>query len=317
MIVESRPGYYPVIMLPFGLKAALEASPPAVLKPEQSAIPPAPAKVSTFNFGLIVLGGGLLLSSVSEMGIVGIGFGIILIIIHHIYIQAAKRIYARDLYAYTGALQAAEEYPGKLQRYHLQITQYNAPEYAEQFRRGQIVKALASATKPVSMSAMQQLTIKKGSSEARFCQHLINYFGANSIYTSLCLPINYGSYDKNYYPDFTYCHPSGLQIDIEVDEPYAGISKEPIHYQGQDAQRNKYFTERGWVVVRFAEQQIVEQPILCCQFLAQIIAQIVPFQLNYPLAGGTLTSVPQWTMQQAKDMAHRNMRELYSINFAS
>ena len=314
MVVESRPGYYPEIALPYDLKEAMQIAPPMPQEPVRPVIPPAPTKVSTFNFGLIVLGGGLLMSTVSEIGIVGIGFGVILIIIQHFSIQTAKRTHARETYAYTVALKTMEEYPAKLVRYHQKVAQYQAPGYAEQYRREQIDKELAVTLEPTPMSAMQQLTIRKGSSEASFHQQLINYFGASHIHSTLCLPITYGSYDNNYYPDFAYSHPSGLRIDIEIDEPYSGITKEPIHYQGQDAQRNKYFTEKGWVVVRFAEQQIIAQPALCCQFLAQVIIQFVPSHSTCTLAQGTLMPVPKWTMEQAREMARLNARKMYSIS---
>ena len=312
MVMESRPGYYPEIVLPYGLKAAMQAVPPMPQEPVRPVVPPAPDKVSTFNFGIIVLGGGLLMSAISEIGIVGIGFGVILIIIQHFSIQTAKRTHARETYTYTVALRTMEEYPAKMMDYYQELANYQALGYAERYRREQVAKELASASEPTPMSAMQQLTIRKGSSEASFQQHLINYFGTNNISSTLCLPITYGWNDNNYYPDFTYSHPSGLRIDIEIDEPYSGITKEPIHYQGQDAQRNKYFTEKGWVVVRFAEQQIIAQPALCCQFLAQVITQFVPVQAAFSPTQGTLMPVPKWTMEQAREMARRNAREMYS-----
>lgn len=314
MVLESRPGHYPVIVLPYDLQAALEAVPPVPQVPVRPGVPRAPDKVSTFNFGIVVLGGGLLMSAVSEVGILGMAFGVILIIIQHFSIQTTKRTHARELHAYTVALQAVEEYPAKMMRYHQEVVHHQAPGYAERYRREQINKELAATTKPAPMSAMQQLTIQKGSSEANFNQVLMKRFGPSYISSALCLPITYGRRDNNYYPDFTYSHPSGLRIDIEIDEPYSGVTKEPIHYRGQDAQRNKYFTEKGWVVLRFAEQQIVTQPELCCQLVEQVALELTASQDYLFQMLGTLMPVPQWTMEQAREMARRNIRESYTTS---
>lgn len=276
-------------------------------------MPPVPDKVSTFNFGFIVLGGGLLMLSLSEIGIVGVGFGVILIIIQHFSIQSAKRKHNRELHTYTVAKRALEEYPGKLLRYQQDVVRQREPGYTEQYRREQVARVLGGSTTPTPMSAIQQLTIRKGSSEANFEPVLKRWLGASYVHSTVCLPIVYRSFEDNYYyPDFVYQHPSGLRIDIEIDEPYTGTGKAPIHYRGQDTQRNRYFTENGWVVVRFAEQQIVTQPELCCKLLAELISQLVPGQENFTTATGTLAPVPQWTFEQAKEMARGNIRTSYS-----
>ncbi|RTQ52317.1 hypothetical protein EJV47_04655 [Hymenobacter gummosus] len=313
MVTESRLGYYPEVVLPADLKVAMQAVPPVPQEPVRPVVPPTPNKVSTFNFGFVVLGGAFLILLIgSELGVLGMGFGVVLLIIQHFSIQSAKRAYTRNLHSHTVATRALEEYPGKKLRYEQELARYRQPGYSEQYRREQIAQELKSTSEPVPMSAMQQLTIRKGSSEAQFEQLLKQWFGATRIDSSLCLPIAYRSFDNNYYyPDFVYRHPSGLCIDIEIDEPYTGITKEPIHYQGQDHQRNKYFAEKGWVVVRFAEQQIITQPELCCKLLAEVIAQLVPGQVAAQSTTGILTPVPKWTFEQAKEMARRDVRDLY------
>lgn len=81
-----------------------------------------------------------------------------------------------------------------------------------------------------------------------------------------------GAEKPTYVPDFIFQHSkSSLVIDIEIDEPYT--SNNPIHYLGNehDIRRNEYFTENGWVVIRFSEEQVKNDPEGCCSEIASII----------------------------------------------
>ena len=43
---------------------------------------------------------------------------------------------------------------------------------------------------------------------------------------------------------------------------------------GKDNQRNQFFLEKNWVVIRFSELQVVKYPDSCCKAIARIISQI-------------------------------------------
>ena len=118
-----------------------------------------------------------------------------------------------------------------------------------------------------------------------------------------------------YSADFLIVHTSGLSIDIEIDEPYVGNTKEPHHCidQRKDNIRNQFFTNNNWVVIRFSEKQVVKYPYRCCKVIAQVIARVSGdftflSQLNNV---PSLPPEPMWTIKQAKKWASVNYRRTY------
>ncbi|MGB3760321.1 MAG: hypothetical protein WBA07_28740 [Rivularia sp. (in: cyanobacteria)] len=118
-----------------------------------------------------------------------------------------------------------------------------------------------------------------------------------------------------YSADFLIVHTSGLSIDIEIDEPYVGNTKEPHHCidQKKDNIRNQFFSNNNWVVIRFSEKQAVKYPYRCCKVIAQVIARVSGdftflSQLNNV---PSLPSEPMWTIKQAKKWAKDNYRKTY------
>ena len=118
-----------------------------------------------------------------------------------------------------------------------------------------------------------------------------------------------------YSADFLIVHTSGLSIDIEIDEPYVGNTKEPHHCidQRKDNIRNQFFTNNNWVVIRFSEKQVVKYPYRCCKVIAQVIAKVSGdftflSQLNNV---PSLPPEPMWTIKQAKKWASVNYRKTY------
>jgi hypothetical protein len=117
--------------------------------------------------------------------------------------------------------------------------------------------------------------------------------------------------DRVYSPD-AILNLGEIFIDIEIDEPYVGSTRRPTHcINSYDVDRNKVFSENGWMVVRFAEEQIVKQPDECIFFLVDLISTIdsnlwfTPTSMSWP------SLVPQWTMAQAEKMAKEGYREKY------
>ncbi|MBE9229402.1 hypothetical protein IQ264_28765 [Phormidium sp. LEGE 05292] len=121
--------------------------------------------------------------------------------------------------------------------------------------------------------------------------------------------------DFPYSVDFALFHKSGLSIDIEIDEPYVGNTKEPSHCidSTKDDIRNKFFTAGNWVVVRFSEKQVVQYPQSCCQVIASIIARVTG-DYTYLTQLENLPKLPSdlmWTTRQAKKWAKQNYRQTY------
>ena len=124
------------------------------------------------------------------------------------------------------------------------------------------------------------------------------------------------SNNYNYSADFLVIHSlTGLGLDVEVDEPYTLLTKEPTHCvdRSQDCWRNQFFLESGWVVVRFSERQVVEAPRSCCKVIAQVIFEITGDRNYLQQLEGEPELLPErpWTVREARRKARNNYRLQY------
>jgi hypothetical protein len=119
-----------------------------------------------------------------------------------------------------------------------------------------------------------------------------------------------------YVPEMIFKHrATNLHIDIEVDEPYVAKTGQPIHYAGYtpDNTRNKYFNQKGWVVIRFAEEQVVKDPKGCCKVIADVVETLTGDKTYSRRLKNvdTVSPVEQWTKEQAVRMAQQKYRTTY------
>jgi hypothetical protein len=153
-------------------------------------------------------------------------------------------------------------------------------------------------------------TAQKGRSEEHFMKFLRKHSLPAVFGNQYPIPNSQFSYTS----DFELYFPGiNLGIQIEIDEPYDGKSKRPHHCldTGKDDVRDRFFNDRGWVVIRLAEEQVVRHPDLCCRLINEIIANIVEGQL-------IRTSVPRirrWNLAEAKQMAKNDYRQDYLCKF--
>ena len=283
---------FPIITLSHAIEKALAATPQQ--QSPSSNKPPAEIEESLF-MELAIIGFFLL--------ILFRGFGVMLAIAYACY-----RFY-----------QSIESYPKRLKIYEEQcrqqlVSQPVAPvilteDMILQFRRELLCQAL-------KQTVTYDLVGRKGTngvSEDKFKRYLVKYFG-NSIFTEIQVKQPYS--DNPYEPDFAYIdHQLGLHIDIEIDEPYVYKSLEAIHYRDcyHDNNRDNVFNGKGWVVIRFSEEQVVRQPHECCKVIAQGIHALTnqSFFIDKFNSIGNLTSVSQWTEAEAEDMARKQYRDTY------
>ena len=162
---------------------------------------------------------------------------------------------------------------------------------------------------------------KTGRSEPEFGDYLNCYF-PGQIYTNYELNIPNSWPRRSYTPDFAYIDKEiNLFIDIEIYEPYTYNECgeiEAIHYVGyrKDEKRNKFFNnKRGWIVIRFSEEQAVRYPRSCCKFIAEQIAEIT----RNSAITSQFDQIPdlqpqqQWTEKEAMEMAKRKERNDYYL----
>lgn len=155
----------------------------------------------------------------------------------------------------------------------------------------------------------------KGAAEERFMLSVKEYFNLQlQIFDDRILLIANNS--RPYEPDITLQNEKNglnLFIDIEIDEPYDGYSRVATHYAGQDDYRNRYFTNRGWMVIRFSEKQVVTNAVGCCRLIADVIKSVdkkyrLPDRL---LDVNAVENESFWTKSEAEQWAINNIREKY------
>ena len=218
-----------------------------------------------------------------------------------------KQKYARQVVDYSERLQ---EYDQKKRQHEEEVRSVSSPKRVAEFR----YKLLLQVLRQTIAHDGDNSKARRGWSEAQFSNHLKRYF-SGKIHERLTL--NIPNYDYPYSPDFAYIDDSlNLHIDIEVDEPYINGKSQPTHFVGawRDNQRNNFFIEKGWIVIRFSEEQVIRYPESCCKTVAQVIAQVTGHSsiLNQLSNVPDLLPMKQWTEMEARQMASRKYRQNYS-----
>lgn len=154
----------------------------------------------------------------------------------------------------------------------------------------------------------------RGFKERSFEEDIKSFFGQQFLITGQ-IHLTTGNHTRPYEPDIAIIdkNNTNLRIDIEIDEPYAGITRNPTHCKGDDTLRDLFFTDRGWVVIRFSEHQVHTQPMSCLKFIAEVIKSAhstytVPAELmNIP----PIHYEETWDVLQAQKWERENYRENY------
>lgn len=116
-------------------------------------------------------------------------------------------------------------------------------------------------------------------------------------------------YNKPYEPDIVLIDRKlNLYIDIEIDEPYDGYYRFPTHEKEKDDTRDLFFTESGWVVIRFTERQVHLQEKQCIDYIKDVLNSIYSYRLEET---SNCISEPQWDYQQAVRWEKQHYREKY------
>ncbi|WP_013325635.1 hypothetical protein [Gloeothece verrucosa] len=215
-----------------------------------------------------------------------------------------RQYYRQQEIDYTLKMEKWQKTQRLMQRYHQRKSNVNPKVRAAQLRELLQGKVL----QPTGKSLAQQ-----GVSEKQFFEVLVSYFG-NKVSFGGEFPLDNSQF--KYSHDIVYIDPTtGLHIDIEIDEPYEGKSKRPHHCidDEKDKRRNDYFLKNNWIIIRFAEEQIVRHPHQCCKCIAQTIADITANK-SYLKAFDDideLLPINCWTATDARRMASWKVREIY------
>lgn len=116
-------------------------------------------------------------------------------------------------------------------------------------------------------------------------------------------------YNKPYEPDIVLIDRElNLYIDIEIDEPYDGYYRYPTHEKEKDDTRDLFFTESGWVVIRFTERQVHQQEKQCIAYIRDVLNSISDYRFE---ESSNCISEHQWDYQQAVRWEKEHYREKY------
>ena len=157
-------------------------------------------------------------------------------------------------------------------------------------------------------------TKRKGFKDESF-EKSISTLLSNKYQVSGDVRLNTGKSTRPFEPDIAIiCSTKkNIRIDIEIDEPYAGITRQPTHCAGEDVNRDNYFRDRGWIVIRFSEYQIHTKEKECLKFIATIINSIdSSFQIPNDLQNlPKIQNENLWDIVQAQKWEKVNYRENY------
>jgi hypothetical protein len=149
--------------------------------------------------------------------------------------------------------------------------------------------------------------LSKGFKEDAFLRALRDSITDISIADDFHLAIPY--FNRPYEPDIVlFDKDLNLYIDIEIDEPYDGYYRFPTHELDKDDTRDLFFTESGWVVIRFTEKQIHLQEQYCIAFVLDVLNSIRSYDLDNTI---NCLVEEQWSYSQAVRWEKDHYREKY------
>jgi hypothetical protein len=323
-------GFYPVILIPDSIRQFCADNPIPVL--EESASPtmklPLTPRLPVFTnprYFLVIM---LWIASVVIVMLVNWLFGMSVIAFWSSQVCALVSAVAAFSYLRFVDSLVRDRYKQRLAEYQQQLVEYESYKLCSLQLKGKEMEQYNSRLqerykrffrllkKIVQLPTSQSKGgVQQGVSEKQFFIYLCRYF---SGFYDFCMggefPIPGTSF--RYTADFILVHkPTGLAIDIEIDEPYEGRTGKPHHCvdRGKDNQRNQFFLERNWVVIRFSELQVVKYPDSCCKAIARIIAQITGDYRGLVQFGNVADLLPhkQWTVKEAIYMAKTKFRNSY------
>ena len=157
-------------------------------------------------------------------------------------------------------------------------------------------------------------TKRRGFKEESFQKSIQQYFGKDFTVLGNAR-LNTGKETRPFEPDIAIIDKSNLnlRIDIEIDEPYAGLTRQPTHCKGEDVNRDIYFVDRGWIVIRFSEYQVHLQENDCLRYIAETIKLAIPnYEISSQLLNQPSLQVEKlWDIVQAQKWEKAKYREQY------
>lgn len=157
---------------------------------------------------------------------------------------------------------------------------------------------------------------RRGFTEEKFENLLRKELPAKvDIYGNLSISVSNNAFA--YEPDIGLIVNSwrNIRIDIEIDEPYNGYTREVTHTSRNDTKRDDYFNRRGWVLLRFTERQVHNHPHVCLNIIRAVLTKLDDY--NFKFINDKITDLKesileeQWDEKKARDWELNRYRESY------
>ena len=279
---------YPIILIPTPILQGLEAVPlvwkftePKPLAPTNK---PQPINLTSFfskAIPLIIAFASISLIAGNIIVTVHISIGGILIAAFNLWQQ--QKHYLQKLNKYEQGVRDYNRHLAEWRERELQhkrqIAESQKPEKVKQYRYKIIQDILL---KTVSADG-RNTSIKSEWVDSEFYKHLQQLY-PQKIYNNLTIQ-NPNSYQRYCIPIAYFDKIINLHIDIEVDISYYDENGKSSNWEAvaKENQRHQIILQKGWIVIRFAEEQVVSSPQSCCKVIAEVINQVVGTPIPEPL----------------------------------
>lgn len=322
--MAAKVGFYPVILLPqvvrqFGVDYPIPAIKPLTVN---SPLPSAPIKpvlpkfwvigvvvVALVAFGTATAAHLMVVTSVFSFGCSLLSAAIVVFSFCRYWQAQQQQVLRKYQVAFAAYQQRVVEITA---RSSTDITAAQIMEHEDLLiqRVEKLAKLMGDKVSPLAEG--QAASVQKGVSEAAFYSVLQAHFKGIRQGGELLIPGTHKFYSADFSWKFEL---AGLAFDIEVDEPYVGKTGEPHHAvdDPKDSLRNQLFLDSNWIVVRFSERQVVEQPLSCVKVIAILISTLTGLtgHLRKFESVPDLTPHNQWTVKEAKQLAKSKYRDTY------
>ncbi|WP_249065886.1 endonuclease domain-containing protein [Argonema antarcticum] len=281
---------YPIILIPTPILQALDAVPMVWKFTEPKPIAPnnKPQPINLISFfskaiPLIITFASISVIAKSIILTLHISIGGILIAAFNLWRQQNHYLlklnkYEQEVRDYNRQLAGWRERELQHKR---EMAESQKPEKLKQYRY-QIIKDILLKTVPADGRSS---SINSQWLESEFYNQLQQLF-PKKIYNNLSIQ-NPTSYQP-YCIEIAYFNKLiNLHITIEVDMPFYDDTGKPSNQEVlvKENQRHQILLQKGWIVIRFAEEQVVSSPQSCCKVIAEVIDQVVGTQIPEQLKG--------------------------------
>lgn len=300
----SKETYYPILLMNEEIKDSLffnyfeEPKKPEFTEKE-------PEKTNGFLFYILFIIIGILIFNYLKtfIGLLFIFSGIYLI-----FTNPEKKRHLKEKNDFQNN---KRNYESRLKKYYHEIA-LNEEDFFKLKNKEKISSVLRKSRYSIGTDYI------KGKSHKFFLNHLIHHFGSKlnnskGILESLTYSNNYftnkPTFFNPYVSDFAYVNDEiGLVLLIEIDEPYTLQNKEPIHLNDND--RNTFFLELNWVIIRFSEEQVLMYANECCNLISELILKFEE-PSDKDMLINSLPFIERWNDFNIYRLINSNYRENY------